>query len=65
MDQYLPSEIDPGKDIAKAYRLLREQKWRLLMIYFNHLVMKYPDWESIYMAKARAHYILRFSIKLK
>ena len=58
MDQYLSSEIDPGKDIAKAHRLLREQKWRLLMIYLNHLVKKYPNWDSIYTAKATAHYIL-------
>jgi len=65
MDQHLSSEIDPGKDIAKAYRLLREQKWRILMIYFNHLVIKYPNWDSIYMAKAIAHYILNEPMYMK
>jgi len=28
------------------------------MIYLNHLEKKYPNWDSIYMAKAIAHYIL-------
>jgi len=65
MGQYLSSEIDPGKDIAKAYRLLREQKWRILMIYFNHLVKKYPNWNSIYMAKAITHYILHEPMYMK
>lgn len=65
MGQYLSSEIDPGRDLAKAYRLLREQKWRILMIYFNHLVKKYPNWDSIYMAKAIAHYILHEPMFMK
>jgi len=65
MGQYLSSEIDPGRDLAKAYRLLREKKWRILMIYFNHLVKKYPNWDSIYMAKAIAHYILHEPMFMK
>ncbi len=65
MGQYLTSEIDPGRDLAKAYRLLREQKWRILMIYFNHLIKKYPNWDSIYMAKAIAHYILHEPMFMK
>ena len=28
------------------------------MIYLNHLEKKYPNWDSIYMAKAITHYIL-------
>ena len=58
MEQHVPAKIDPGKDIAKAYRLLREKKWRIAMIYLNHLGKKYPDWDSIYMAKAITHYVL-------
>ena len=58
MEQPISAEIDPGRDIAKAYRLLREKKWRMAMIYLNHLVKKYPNWDSIYMAKAITHYIL-------
>ena len=37
MEQPVSIEIDPGRDIAKAYRLLREKKWRIAMIYLNHL----------------------------
>jgi len=37
MEQYISAAIDPGRDIAKAYRLLREKKWRITMIYLNHL----------------------------
>ena len=58
MEQHVPAEIDPGKDIAKAYRLIRERNWRIAMIYLDHLVKKYPNWDSIYMAKAINHYIL-------
>ena len=57
MEQHISAEIDPGKDIAKAYRLLREKKWRIAMIYLNHLEKKYPNWAEIYMAKALAYYI--------
>ena len=58
MAQHISTEIDPGRDIAKAYRLLREKKWRIAMIYLNHLGKKYPSWDSIYMAKAITQYIL-------
>jgi hypothetical protein len=57
MEQPISAEIDPGRDIAKAYRLLREKKWRIAMIYLDHLEKKYPNWDSIYMAKAITHYI--------
>lgn len=37
MEQPISAEIDPGRDIAKAYRLMRKKKWRLAGIYLNHL----------------------------
>ncbi len=58
MEQHVSAEVDPGREIAKAYRLLREKKWRIAMIYLNHLEKKYPNWDSIYVAKAITHYIL-------
>ena len=58
MEQSVSVEIDPGKDISKAYRLLREKKWRIAMIYMNHLEKKYPNWAEIYMAKASVYYII-------
>ena len=57
MEQPVSAEIDPGKDISKVYRLLREKKWRIAMIYMNHLEKKYPNWAEIQMAKALAYYI--------
>ena len=58
MEQPISAEIDPGRDIAKAYRLLREKNWRIAEIYLNHLAKKYPNWDRVYMAKAITHYIL-------
>ena len=58
MQQPVDETLDPGKDIAKAYRLLRERKWRIALIYLNHLQGKYPNWDHIHMAKALTHYIL-------
>jgi hypothetical protein len=65
MEQPVSAEIDPGRDIAKAYRLLRETKWRITMIYLDHLEKKYPNWDSIYMAKAITHYILHEPVFMK
>jgi hypothetical protein len=65
MEQSVSAEIDPGKEIAKAYRLLREKKWRILIIYLNHLEKKYPNWDSIYMAKAITYYILNEPVYMK
>jgi hypothetical protein len=65
MEQKVSAEIDPGREIAKAYRLLREKKWRITMIYLNHLAKKYPNWDSIYMAQAITHYILHEPVFMK
>ena len=65
MEQRVSAEIDPGREIAKAYRLLREKKWRIAMIYLNHLGKKYPNWDSIFMAKAITHYILHEPVFMK
>ena len=65
MEQPVSAEIDPGRDIAWAYRLLREKKWRIAMIYLNHLTTKYPNWDSIYMAKAINHYVLHEPVFMK
>lgn len=65
MEQPISAELDPGKDIAKAYRLLREKKWRIALIYLNHLERKYRDWDSIYMAKAITYYVLHEPVLMK
>ena len=58
VEQRVSSEIEPGKEIARVYMFLREKKWRIAIIYLDHLEKKYPNWDSIYMAKAIAYYIL-------
>jgi hypothetical protein len=58
MEQHILSETDIGKDIAKAYRLLRKKRWRIALIYLDHLENKYPNWESIYMTKAIVYYVM-------
>ncbi len=65
MGQHISTEIDPGRDIAKTYRLLRKKKWRIAMIYLNHLEKKYPNWDSIYVAKALTHYIFHEPVFMK
>jgi hypothetical protein len=65
MEQSVSAEIDPGRDIAKAYRLLREKKWRIAIIYLNHLGKKYTNWDSIYVAKAITYYILHEPVFMK
>lgn len=58
VEQPLPADINPGRDIAWVYLFLRQKKWRPAIIYLDHLEKKYPDWDSIYMAKAITYYIL-------
>jgi hypothetical protein len=65
MEQVVSDQIDPGKDICKAYRLLRERKWRMALIYMNHLEKKYPNWAAIYMAKAVAYYVFHEPVSMK
>ena len=65
MEQPVAAAVDPGTDIGKAYRLLREKKWRIAMIYLNHLGKKYPNWGDVYMTKAITHYILHEPVLMK
>lgn len=65
MEQPVSAKIDPGKDIAKAYRLMRKKKWRMAMIYLNHLEIKYADWDETYMAKALVYYVLHEPVFMK
>lgn len=58
MEQVVSAEIDPGKDISRAYMLLREKKWRIALIYMNHLEKKYPNWAELFMAKALVYCVL-------
>lgn len=65
LEQPVTAVIDPGKDISKVYRLLREKKWRIAMIYMNHLEKKYPNWAELQMAKALVFYIFHEPANMK
>ena len=65
MEQKISGIIDPGKEIAKAYRLLRIKEWRMAIIYLDHLKKKYPNWSDIYMAKAIAYHAIREPYRMK
>jgi hypothetical protein len=65
LGQPVSDEVDLGKDIAKAYRLLRKKQWRMASIYLNHLDKKYPNWDRIFMAKAITHYFFHDLVSMK
>lgn len=65
MEQPISAGIDPGEDIARAYRLLRNKNWRMAVIYLNHLETKYPNWDEIYMAESLVYYILQEPVFMK
>lgn len=56
MEQQVGQNIDPGKDLSRAYRYTRNRQWRIAVIYLDHLEKKYPHWGEIYFAKAIAYY---------
>jgi hypothetical protein len=58
MEPVISKETDPAKEVAKAYRLIRNREWRMAIIYLDRLEMKYPHWGEIDMAKALAYYAL-------
>ena len=56
MEQPVLKDIDPGQELSRAYRYIREQEWRIAIIYLDHLEKKYPCWGDLYLAKAIALY---------
>lgn len=58
MGPTIPKAIEPGKEIARAYRLLRRREWRRAIIYLDRLETKYLNWHEVYMAKAIGYYVL-------
>ena len=58
MEQYVSESIDPGKELSRAYRYIRQGQWRIAVIYLNHLGSKYPHWGDVCLAKAIGYYSL-------
>jgi hypothetical protein len=56
MKQPVMPGIEPGRELSRAYRYIRQQEWRVAIIYLDHLEKKYPAWGELYLAKAVAFY---------
>lgn len=56
MEQPVSKSIDPGKELSRAYRYIRQEQWRISIIYLDHLEKKYPSWGDVFVAKAIAFY---------
>lgn len=56
MKQPVMPGIEPGRELSRAYRYIRQQEWRIAIIYLDHLEKKYPAWGDLYLAKAIAFY---------
>lgn len=56
MTQPVAGEIEPGKELSRAYRYIRKEEWRMAIIYLDHLEKKYANWGEIRLAKAIALY---------
>lgn len=58
MEPSISKKIEPGYDLAHAYRLLRKAQWRVAVIYLDRLEMKYPNLGEIHLAKSIAYYAM-------
>lgn len=56
MEQPVMAVVDPGRELSRAYRYIRQKQWRIAIIYLDHLEKKYPSWGDLYQAKAIAFY---------
>ena len=59
MEPSIGKKIEPGHDLAHAYRLLRKAQWRAAVIYLDRLEMKYPNLGEIHLAKSIAYYAMQ------
>jgi len=65
MEPAISKKIEPGHDLAHAYKLLRTAQWRAAVIYLDRLEMKYPNLGEIHLAKSFAYYAINFSSEKK
>lgn len=56
MEQPVMAVVDPGRELSRAYRYIRQKQWRIAIIYLDHLEEKYPSWGDLYQARAIAFY---------
>ncbi len=65
MEPALSTAMDPAKEVAKAYRLMRNREWRMAVIYLDRMEIKYPHWGEIFMAKAIVYYALQEPLQMR
>ena len=56
MEQPVAGEIEPGKELSRAYRYIRKGEWRMAIIFLDHLEKKYENWGEVLLSKAIALY---------
>jgi len=54
MEQPLIAGIHPAVELSRAYRHIRRRRWRIAIIYLDHLEKKYPYWGEMFLARAMA-----------
>lgn len=54
MEPEVVTPFRPGQSLAKAYRLIHNQKWRMAIIYLDRITRQYPNWWEPYEVKAVA-----------
>ncbi len=54
MEPSVPAPLNPGRALAKAYRLIDKKELRMAIIYLDRLADQYPNWWEVYDIKALA-----------
>lgn len=54
MEPTVSSAINPALELSRAYRYIHNGRWRMAIIYMDHLETKYPHWGGLQLAKATA-----------
>ena len=54
MEPVLSPALEPGRELSRAHRYIRNQHWRKAIIYIDLLEKKYPCWSDLFFAKGLA-----------
>jgi hypothetical protein len=55
MEPSVSSTLEPALELSRAYRYIHNRRWRMAIIYMDHLETKYPHWGDLQLAKAMAY----------
>ena len=54
MEPVLSAALEPGRELSRAHRYIRNQHWRKAIIYIDLLEKRYPCWSDLLFAKGLA-----------